>query len=65
MVTRDPDFASVLDDVHIVLLRPRWARNLGSVARAMKNFGLRRLAIDADRDPQEMITAFRERAARS
>jgi uncharacterized protein (DUF697 family) len=29
------------------------------------HFGLRRLAIDADRDPQEMITAFRERAARA
>ena len=28
-----------------MLLRPRWARNLGSVARAMKNFGLRRLTI--------------------
>jgi len=35
----------LLDDVHIVLLRPRWASNLGSVARAMKNFGLRRLTI--------------------
>lgn len=31
--------------VRIVLLRPRWASNLGSVARAMKNFGLGRLAI--------------------
>jgi TrmH family RNA methyltransferase len=34
-----------LDDVHIVLLRPRWASNLGGVARAMKNFGLRRLSL--------------------
>ncbi len=34
-----------LDEVHIVLLRPRWASNLGSVARAMKNFGLRRLTL--------------------
>ena len=31
--------------MHVVLLRPRWARNLGSVARAMKNFGLARLSI--------------------
>jgi len=35
----------LLDEVHVVLLRPRWAQNLGSVARAMKNFGLRRLSI--------------------
>lgn len=35
----------LLDEVHIVLLRPRWASNLGSVARAMKNFGLGRLTI--------------------
>lgn len=33
------------NDVHVVLLRPRWAQNLGAVARAMKNFGLRRLSI--------------------
>lgn len=36
---------SVLDDVHIVLLRPQGAANLGSVARAMKNFALRRLTL--------------------
>lgn len=35
----------MLEQVHVVLLRPRWARNLGSVARAMKNFGLKRLTI--------------------
>jgi TrmH family RNA methyltransferase len=35
----------LLDEVHIVLLRPRWASNLGAVARAMKNFGLRRLTL--------------------
>lgn len=34
-----------LDAVHIVLWQPRWARNLGAVARAMKNFGLRRLTV--------------------
>jgi TrmH family RNA methyltransferase len=33
------------NDAHIVLLRPRWASNLGAVARAMKNFGLRKLTL--------------------
>ena len=28
---------SLLEEVEVVLLRPQWARNLGSVARAMKN----------------------------
>lgn len=35
----------LLAQVHVVLLRPRWASNLGSVARAMKNFALPRLTI--------------------
>jgi TrmH family RNA methyltransferase len=34
-----------LDRVHLVLVRPRWASNLGSAARAMKNFGLARLTL--------------------
>ncbi len=37
--------SKLLEEVRIVLLRPRWARNLGSVARAMKNFGLRNLTL--------------------
>ena len=36
---------SLLSEVQVVLLRPRWARNLGAVARAMKNFGLSKLTI--------------------
>ena len=35
----------MLADVHIVLVRPQGAANLGAVARAMKNFGLRRLTL--------------------
>ncbi len=34
-----------LANVHVVLFQPRWARNLGAVARAMKNFGLKRLTV--------------------
>lgn len=36
-----------LESVHIVLVRPRRALNLGGVARAMKNFGLTRLTLVA------------------
>ncbi len=45
MVAQPEDPSALLAQVHVVLLRPRWARNLGSVARAMKNFGLPRLTI--------------------
>jgi TrmH family RNA methyltransferase len=45
MVEPQGDLKSMLEQVHVVLLRPRWARNLGSVARAMKNFGLSKLTI--------------------
>ena len=45
MVDTPEEAAALLAQVHVVLLRPRWARNLGSVARAMKNFGLTRLTI--------------------
>jgi TrmH family RNA methyltransferase len=37
--------SELLAGVHVVLVRPRWANNLGAVARAMKNFGLRRLTL--------------------
>ena len=43
-MSRTPD-SSLLEEVHVVLLRPRWARNLGSIARAMKNFGLGQLTL--------------------
>ncbi|MCX8116323.1 MAG: RNA methyltransferase [Desulfobacterota bacterium] len=35
----------VLDQITLVLVRPRFPENIGSVARAMKNMGLSRLAI--------------------
>jgi tRNA/rRNA methyltransferase len=34
-----------LDSISIILVRPRFAENIGSVARAMKNMGLSRLII--------------------
>jgi TrmH family RNA methyltransferase len=34
-----------LADVHVVLLRPRGAANLGSIARALKNCGMHRLTL--------------------
>lgn len=36
---------TLLGDVHVVLVRPRWASNLGATARVMKNFGLSRLTL--------------------
>lgn len=35
----------ILDSISIVLVRPRFPENIGSVARAMKNMGLHRLII--------------------
>lgn len=34
-----------LDSIHIILVRPKFPENIGSVARAMKNMGLSRLII--------------------
>ena len=34
-----------LDNIAIVLVRPQYAGNIGSVSRAMKNMGLRRLIL--------------------
>lgn len=35
----------LLENIHIVLQRPRYPENIGSVARAMKNMGLTRLSL--------------------
>ena len=34
-----------LDSICIILVRPRFPENVGSVARAMKNMGLSRMAV--------------------
>lgn len=43
-----------LDSVSIVLVRPRFSENIGSVARAMKNMGLHRLSIVNGCSPLQM-----------
>jgi tRNA/rRNA methyltransferase len=41
-----------LDNIAIVLVRPQYAGNIGSVSRAMKNMGLRRLIlVSPEQDP--------------
>ena len=35
----------ILDSISVILVRPRFPENIGSVARAMKNMGLRRLVL--------------------
>lgn len=34
-----------LDSIHVILVRPKFHENIGSVARAMKNMGIKRLII--------------------
>lgn len=52
---------SALDNIAILLIEPQGPRNVGSVARAMKNFGLRDLrivgAIDIARDECRQMAA--------
>lgn len=35
----------ILDSISVILVRPRFPENIGSVARGMKNMGIRRLAV--------------------
>jgi tRNA/rRNA methyltransferase len=46
------------DSVQILLVRPLYPGNVGSVARVMKNLGFRRLGIVSDRDPRTEPEAF-------
>ncbi len=39
------DLNNPLDNIAIVLIRPQFAGNMGSVSRAMKNMGLSRLIL--------------------
>ena len=45
--------SSLLDSIAIVLVEPRGPLNVGSVARAMKNFGLSDLRLVGELDPRE------------
>lgn len=44
--------------IRILLVRPLYAGNVGSVARVMKNLGFQRLGIVSDRDPRTEPEAF-------
>ena len=44
----------VLDSISIILVRPRFPENIGSVARAMKNMGLHRLILVDGCSPLQM-----------
>lgn len=48
----------------IILVRPQMGENIGAAARAMKNFGLKKLRVVAPRDgwPNERATAMASRA---
>ena len=48
----------VTESLRILLVRPLYPGNVGSVARVMKNFGFRRLGIVSDLDPREEPEAF-------
>lgn len=47
-----PQAVNPLDNIAIVLVRPQYAGNIGSVSRAMKNMGLKRLIlVSPEQDP--------------
>ena len=39
-----------MENIHVILVRPQLGQNIGSVARAMKNFGANKLRIVSPRD---------------
>ncbi len=48
----------ITKSVRILLVRPLYPGNVGSVARVMKNLGFRRLGIVSDQDPRNEPEAF-------
>ena len=54
----DPLFSTMANAVHIVLVRPLYPGNVGSVARAMKNMGFTKLIIVGDQDPRQEAEAL-------
>ena len=47
-----------LDNIHIVLMQPRYPENIGSAARAMRNMGLRHLSV-VDPENFDLSRAFK------
>jgi TrmH family RNA methyltransferase len=48
----------ITESVRVLLVRPKYPGNVGSVARVMKNLGFRKLGIVSDQDPREEPEAF-------
>ena len=59
-----------MENLRIVLVRPKYARNVGMVARAMSNYGLKELILieprcEIDQEAREAIRRGEQSSGRS